>query len=66
MEIENNIGKRIVLTCMNNLSYAGTLKEIVETTTIKKSALVELDSETGFSILCPNEFIKEIIVIPIS
>lgn len=66
IDVENHIGRRIVLTCNNNMSYAGILKKIITEEEIKASLLVELHEESGFSILCPIDYVQFITVIPIN
>jgi hypothetical protein len=65
---ENNffrIGRRAVIVCNNNVSYAGIIRGIYEINN-KKGELLELDTFSGLCVWVPLDFVKEIMVIPIS
>lgn len=57
------IGKRVVLRCKNNLTFAGLFKKIHEDKIMYLH--IETDQSSGFSILCPEDFVDEIIEVPI-
>jgi hypothetical protein len=63
-QIENHIGKRIVLTTKNEICYAGCLRKIVKIEN-QFGILVVIDEKSNFSVWCPYDFIKDILVIPI-
>ncbi len=65
MDFKKHLGKRIVLTCKNNMSYSGLAKGIMKSDVLHESIIVELDSSSGFSILCPSDFIENITIVPI-
>lgn len=64
MAYESLYNSRIVLSCNNNLSFAGTMKGTIAQGD-KQYVMVETDEASGFCILCPHEFIKEIFAVPI-
>lgn len=63
-QVQESIGKRIVLTCESNVSYAGVVRAPLEFDG-RTGALVELHAKSGFAVWCPVEFIKSILVVPI-
>jgi hypothetical protein len=65
MNYEALLNKRIVLTCKNNLSYSGILKNIIALPEDKEYVMVELDEKSGFAILSPKDFIERVLEIPI-
>jgi len=58
------IDKRVVLRTSHHVSFAG---KVIEKTIVnrKEGLVVELDTETGFSIFCPIPTISEILIVPI-
>ena len=62
--IEQYLGKRIVLTSNNEIAYAGVPITKMRVNS-KEGLILQLDDESGFSIWCPDDFIKDILVIPI-
>jgi len=57
------IGKRVVLkTC--HVSFAGRVVEQIRANH-REGLIVELDSDSGFSIFCPISSIDEIMEVPI-
>jgi hypothetical protein len=64
-DVERYLDKRVVLTCDNNVSYAGVVRGslLLEG---KQGLVVRLDSRSCFSIWCPLDFIKGLLVIPIT
>ena len=63
--IDECLGKRVVITTMGNVSYAGTLTELYTNKKKVKGYFVETDSLLGVSIWCPITSIKELVCIPI-
>jgi hypothetical protein len=63
-DVRDTIGKRIVLTCLSNISYAGVVRGIVDFDG-KSGAMVQLHQPSGFSVWCPLDFIKTVLVVPI-
>lgn len=59
-------GDRMILTCKNNLSYAGVMLGMLRSPADRKCVAIELDQESGFAVLCPIDFIQEIKKVPIS
>lgn len=59
------IGKRVVITTISNVSYAGTLTENYQNNKGLDGCFVETDSLIGVAIWCPLASLKELIVIPI-
>lgn len=64
--MEEYVQKRVVLTAHNDLSFAGTFREVFVTADGQECAIVELDRSSGFAIACPLSFIKEVLVVPIT
>ncbi len=65
MDVEPCVHKRIVLTCDSNVSYAGVVRQCLPVEG-KPGLLLMLDERSGFSIWCPLDFIKKILVVPIA
>lgn len=61
---EKLVGSRIVLKCNNNMSFAGTMKGTIGRED-QQYIWVETDQESGFGILCPQDFVNEVFEIPI-
>jgi hypothetical protein len=59
------VGKRTVLRSENNVSYAGIVTSI-EILQGEQGVLLELDARSRFSVWCPLNFVKELILVPIS
>ncbi|MBQ6888699.1 MAG: hypothetical protein IJN54_14460 [Lachnospiraceae bacterium] len=57
-----NTGKRVVLRTKNNLSFAGRMNENIH---LKEKEYVHLTTceESGFGVICPVEFVEEIIIV---
>lgn len=63
---EEYLNKRIVLTTGNNVSWAGVCKRLLTLEEDQPARiLVELDAKSGFAVLCPRDFVKKIVVVPI-
>ncbi|MGD9488599.1 MAG: hypothetical protein AB7W47_11295 [Calditrichaceae bacterium] len=62
--LESYLNERIVLTCLNEISYAGTVNKILMIDD-NKGLLLKIDELSGFSVWCPQNFIKDILIIPI-
>lgn len=62
--MECYLNERVVLTTKNETCYAGTPVQIL-TIEQRNGLLVRIDDKSGFSVWCPEEFIKEVLVIPI-
>ncbi len=62
--IAHHLDKRIVLTTYNEVCNAGVSRRVITIDGID-GLLVQIDDNSGFSIWCPLEFIKEIMVVPI-
>jgi hypothetical protein len=58
------IGKRMVLTTCHHVSFAGKVVEQIRANH-REGLVIELDPDSGFSILCPLAAIKEIIEVQI-
>jgi hypothetical protein len=58
------LGKRVVLTCASEVSYVGVVSE-TPAFHARTGILLELDSRSHLSIWCPNDFVKEVVVVPI-
>jgi len=65
MAYDNLVGSRIVLKCCNNISFAGTMKGMISRKG-RQYLWVETDKESGFCILCPQDFVNEVLKIPIT
>lgn len=63
-DIKNIIGERVVLTSFNEISYAGIVYKIIEVDGVE-GVLLKIDEKSGFSVWCPQNFIKDILIIPI-
>jgi len=64
MDLRKYIDERVVVTTKNELCYAGVpSSELIVNN--KKGLLVTIDQKSGFSIWCPVDFIKDVLVIPI-
>jgi len=64
MMYESLVGFRVVLRCQNNLTFAGIFKDIVVRND-KKFIWIVTDEISQFGILCPVDFIYEMIKVPI-
>ena len=62
--IKDMLGKRVVLTSKNEVSYAGVVHSIIEVDGVE-GVLLRIDKDSGFSVWCPGKFIKDVLVIPI-
>lgn len=58
------VGERVVLTTSHNLSFAGVLQAPLELYR-EEGVLVRLDEKTRFTIWCPLEHVKQLLVVPI-
>lgn len=65
-KIEDCLGKRVVITTLGNVSYAGTLTELYTSKKGPQGCFVETDSLLGVSIWCPIQSVKELLPIPIT
>jgi hypothetical protein len=65
MDYESLIGTRVVLRCNNNMTFAGTFVSMMNGNG-REYIWVETDQKSGFSILCPVEFVEELVHIPIT
>lgn len=65
-KVEECLGKRVVITTLGNVSYAGTLTELYTNKKGAEGCFVETDSLLGVSIWCPLQSVKELIHIPIT
>jgi hypothetical protein len=63
-DVQEAVGKRVVLTCLSNVSYAGVVRGIVPFEG-RTGAMVRLHEPSGFSVWCPLEFVKSVLVVPI-
>jgi hypothetical protein len=61
--IDVPIGKRVILTTMGQLSYAGICRGIVKDPAGREAIAVELDPESGFVVLCPVRFVERLQVL---
>jgi hypothetical protein len=64
-KVNDCLDKRIVLTTLNEVCYAGISRQIL-TINGNDGLIVQIDENSGFSVWCPLYFIKEILIIPIS
>ena len=64
-KIEEYLGKRVVITTLGNVSYAGTFTELYISKKGIIGCFVETDSLLGVCIWCPLQSVKEIVHIPI-
>ncbi len=62
--LESYQNERIVLTCLNEISYAGIVNKILNIDD-NKGLLLTIDESSGFSVWCPQKFIKDILLIPL-
>ncbi len=62
--LESYLNERIVLTCLNEISYAGNVNKLLKIEG-KTGLLLTIDDSSGFSVWCPQKFIKNILLIPI-
>lgn len=65
-KVEECLEKRVVITTLGNVSYAGTLTELYTSKKGVEGCFVETDSLLGVSIWCPLQSVKELIHIPIT
>ncbi len=63
-KLESYLNERIVLTYLNEISYAGIAYKILNIDD-KLGLLLTIDESSGFSVWCPQKFIKNILLIPI-
>ncbi len=63
-DVNDAVGKRVVLTCLSNVSYAGVVRGVVPFEG-RTGAMVQLHQQSGFCVWCPLEFIKSVLVVPI-
>ncbi len=66
MEMSMKAGDRVVLTCKSNLSWAGSYLGECRSLNGHQCLAIELDRASGFTILCPLEFVLELRHVPIS
>lgn len=66
MNFQKLVNKRVVLTCKNNLSYAGVVKGLLIPFEDIEYVAVELDEKSGFAIMSPLNFVEKVIEIPIN
>ncbi len=59
------VGCRVVLNCKNGLAYAGVVTAYAPTPRGQPAVIVELDADSGFSILCPLQFVARLREVPI-
>lgn len=64
MAMEQYLNERVVLTTMNEVCYAGVPTHIVTVDGVS-GLLVRLDQRSGFSVWCPESYIKDVLVVPI-
>ena len=64
MDLTVNVNERVVLTTKNEVCYAGVATSLL-TVAEKKGIMVQLDARSGLSVWCPEDFIKELLIIPI-
>ena len=62
--LKNYLNKRVVLTTKNEVCYAGIPYQTI-TIDDQNGLIVRIDENSNFSIWCPEDFIKDILVIPI-
>lgn len=65
MSFASLVGRRVVLVCKNQLVFAGRLKGLF-TMDGPESVVLELDPESGFSVLCPTQFVDSLRLVPIT
>jgi hypothetical protein len=65
VDLTSCLNRFIVLRCKSNLAYAGVLRGVEAPAGLRPSAVVEIDSASGFAILCPLDFIAEVKPVPI-
>ena len=63
-DLENYLEKRVVLTTKNEVCYAGIPYQTL-TVADQNGLMVRIDEDSNFSVWCPEDFIKDILVIPI-
>ena len=63
-DLENYVHKRVVLTTKNEVCYAGVPYQTL-TIDNQNGILVRIDESLHFSVWCLEDFIKDILVIPI-
>lgn len=64
MELSEYIDERVVLTTKNEVCYAGVPTKLLSMDD-NPGLMITIDQGSGFSIWCPEAFIKEILIIPI-
>lgn len=62
--LKDYLHERVVLTTKNEVCYAGIPYKTI-TIGDQNGLMVRIDENSNFSIWCPENFIKEILVIPI-
>jgi|GEM_PF-3127204 hypothetical protein len=60
------VGRRVILGCVNGLSYAGVITAYTPSPRGEPAVVVELDSSSGFSVLCPLPFVASLREVPIA
>lgn len=64
MELEKSLDERVVLTTKSEVCWAGRVTDLM-TVRGTRGVMVRLDERSGLSVWCPEEFIKELLVVPI-
>jgi hypothetical protein len=62
---EPDVGARVVLSTRGGLAFAGAYRGILNCGERAPYRIVETDAESGFCIMCPQEFVDELLVIPL-
>lgn len=65
MDISDFTGKRVILTSRGNLSYAGRCFGTMSAPCGKTAVAIVLDEASGFSVLCPVDYIQRLLVLPV-
>jgi hypothetical protein len=60
------IGRRVILRCTNGLSFTGIITAYPPSPRGEPAVVVELDSTSGFSVLCPLSFVASLREVPIA
>ena len=64
LDLASYLEERIVLTTKNEVCYAGVASREL-TVDGRRGLMVTIDQKSGFRIWCPEDFIKNVLVIPI-
>lgn len=65
MDYKSLLGKRVVIMCKNNLTFAGKFLDTMDAYN-GQLLRIETDRVSGFGILVPQRFVKKILEVPVN